>query len=148
MPILWHNKEDERMTSEVPQGNGQECKMDSTIEENINRFSMLNHPIMEKWIKVYLQERKNLTFPIDEYRRTHQINQVFDSIEYPPSLRELPKFISIGWLHKALQAASLAGETVTWIEKEFSMGCSRRYKSYGALGSHGRHFRVQRTDQN
>ena len=30
MNVLWHNKEDERMIGEVPQGNGQECKMDST----------------------------------------------------------------------------------------------------------------------
>ena len=144
--VLWHDqKEDERMTSEVPQGKGKDHKMDSTLEEKINRFCMLNHPTMEKWIKAYDQERESRTIQRDEYRRTHPINQ---RDEYPPSLTELPNFISIGWLHKALQAASLAGETVTRIEKEFSMGCSRRYKSYGALWSHGRHFRVQRIDQN
>ena len=105
--------------------------------------------MMEKWIIAYNQERENRTIQRDEYRRTHQINQRFNiNIEYPPSVRELPKFISIRWLHKELQAASLAGENVTRIEKEFSMGCSRRYKSYGALWSHGRHFRVQRIDQN
>ena len=110
---------------------------------------MLNHPTIKKWIIAYNQERESRTIQRDEFRRTHHNNQVFDiNIEYPPSLREFPKFISIGWLHKALQAASLVGETVTRIEKEFSMGCSRRYKSYGALWSHGRHFRVQRIDQN
>ena len=40
------------------------------------------------------------------------------------------------------------GDTITQTKKEFSMGCSRRYKSYGALWSHGRHFRVQRIDEN
>ena len=52
--VLWHDqKEDERMTSEVPQGKGKDHKMDSTLEEKINRFCMLNHPTMEKWIKAY-----------------------------------------------------------------------------------------------
>ena len=46
MPILWHDKEDERMTSEMPQENAQEHKMDSTQERNINRFFMFNHPSM------------------------------------------------------------------------------------------------------
>ena len=70
--VLWHDqKEDERMTSEVPQGKGKDYKMDSTLEENINRFRMLNHPMMEKWIVAYDQERENRTIQRDEYKRTH-----------------------------------------------------------------------------
>ena len=37
---------------------------------------------------------------------------------------------------------------MTQTKKELAMGCNRRYKSYGALWSHGRHFRVQHIDQN
>ena len=103
MPILWHDhNKDERMTGKVPEGKGQDHKMDSTLEEKINRFCMLNHPMMEKWTIAYNQEREGKTIQRDEYKRTHQINQVSNNIEYPPSLRKLPKFISIGWLHKVL----------------------------------------------
>lgn len=62
------------------------------------------------------------------------------NIQYPPSLRELPKFIQLGWLHRALQEAVLQGETVSEIEKGYARGCSQKYKSFGALWSHGRHF--------
>ena len=70
-----------------------------------------------------------------------------NTIQYSLNLKELPKHITIGWLFKALEEAVFAGEIVTVEEKEFSMGCSQRYKSYGALWSFGRHFRVQRIDK-
>ena len=53
MPILWHNNEDDRMTSEVPQGKGKICLMDQNQEEKVNRFCMLNHLSMEKWLNMY-----------------------------------------------------------------------------------------------
>lgn len=48
LPLLWQNIEDKRMVGDVPQGKGKQCKMDSSLEEKINRFCMLNHPAMEK----------------------------------------------------------------------------------------------------
>ena len=93
---------------------------------------------MEKWVQVYEEAKANNTFQREQYRRIHQ-NQG-NSVQFPPELKELPKFITISWLFKAFQEASLVGETITTLEKEFAMGCSRRYKSYGALWSYGRHF--------
>lgn len=144
MPVLWENKEDERMVGEVPQGNGLQRKMDSILEEKINRFCILNHPSMEKWVQAFEAAKANNTFQREQYKRIHQ-NQA-NNFQFPPELKELPKFITISWLFKALQEASLAGEVITTLEKEFAMGCSRRYKSYGALWSYGRHFRVHRID--
>ena len=58
-PVLWDNKEDERMVGEVAQGNGLQCKMDSILEEKIKRFCILNHPSMEKWVRAYKEAQNN-----------------------------------------------------------------------------------------
>lgn len=118
--------------------------MDSILEEKINRFCILNHPAMEKWVEAYEVAKTNNTIQREQYRRIHQNHE--KSIQFPPELKELLKFITISWLFKSFQEASLVGETITIVEKEFAMGCSRRYKSYGALWSYGRYFRVHRID--
>ena len=144
MPLIWGNKEDERAVSKLPQGNGIERIMDNILEEKINRFCMSNHPSMEKWIKAYAVAQASISHQREEFKRQHQSESF--NVAYPSHLKELPKHITIGWLFKALQEASLAGETITTTEKEFAMGCSRRYKSYGALWSYGRYFRVYQID--
>lgn len=35
-------------------------------------------------------------------------------------------FITIGWLHKALEEAYLEGETTTQVQKQLAMGCSEK----------------------
>ena len=95
MPLLWKNKEDERAVSEVPQGNGIERIMDNILEEKINRFCMLNHPAMEKWIKKYELAQETLLRQREEYRRQHQSGST--NVQYPSHLKELPKHITIGW---------------------------------------------------
>ena len=84
-----------------------------------------------------------MTLQRDEIGEHTNLTNYPDNFQYPPSLREFLKFITIGWLHKALQETSLVGETMTWTKKQFAMGCSGRYKSYGALWSHRRHYKVQ-----
>ena len=73
MHVLWHNKEDDRMIDEVPQGNGRICKMDPSLEEKVNRFCILNHPVMDNWVKAYEMERKRILMKgksIEEHKET------------------------------------------------------------------------------
>ena len=51
--VLWLNKEDDRMISKVPQGKEIKYLMDPLLEEKVNRFCMLNHPSMEKWVTMH-----------------------------------------------------------------------------------------------
>ena len=67
MPILWYDKEDGKMISEMPQQNGQERKMDSTLEEKVSRFCIVNHPTMEKWMKAYGIKRNNIAYQRQQY---------------------------------------------------------------------------------
>lgn len=69
MPLLWKNKDDERAISEVPQGNDIERIMDNILEEKSNRFCMLNHPTMEKWINKYKLAQENIICHREECRR-------------------------------------------------------------------------------
>ena len=59
---------------------------------------------MEKWVKAYKLAQTNITHQREEYRRLHQIGS--SNVQYPPNLKELPKYITIGWLFKALQEAT------------------------------------------
>ena len=51
--MLWHNKEDDRMISKVPQGKGKNHLMDPILKEKVNKFCMLNHPSMEKYVTIH-----------------------------------------------------------------------------------------------
>lgn len=49
-PKLWTNKEDERVTREVPQGNGMPYIMSHDLRDKVNKFCILNLYDMEKWL--------------------------------------------------------------------------------------------------
>ena len=117
MPILWHNKEDDRMVSSKSQGKGKFCIMDRVLEEKVNKFCMLNHPCMEKWVTMHEEEQNIISQQRKEYRGTLPNTSSF---QYLPYLKETPNFITIDWLHKALQATNLREEHVTKIEREFA----------------------------
>ena len=68
--MLWHNKEDDRMISEVPQGKGKNHLMDLVLEEKVNKFCMLNHPSKEKWVTMHEEEHNTISLQREEYRCT------------------------------------------------------------------------------
>lgn len=47
-PQAWSNKDDDRISGEVPQGNGKDCIMSEELRGKVIRFCILNHPAMEK----------------------------------------------------------------------------------------------------
>lgn len=168
-PMVWHKGEDERLTNDVAHGGGTSKRMDGSLEEKINRFCMLHHPAMERWLHAYqlaVEERHAA-------RRAYRASQRQRSrlVRFPPELEVLPRFMPLRWLHDALTKASQEGQCVSVEEWEFSRGCSDmvsvilfisfkvhsnlandnslllQYKSYTAAWSRGRHFRVEHIDK-
>ena len=70
LPMLWHNKEDDIMISKVPQGKGKNHLMDLILEEKVNKFCMLNHPSMKKWVTMLEEECNTISSQREEYRCT------------------------------------------------------------------------------
>ena len=125
------------MISEIPQGKEKNHLMDLVLEEKVNKFCLLNHPSMEKWVTMHEEEHNTISLQREEYRCTQPNTS---NVQYPSHLKEPPRFITIDWLYNAIHVVILRGEHVTEIEREFARGFQRRYKSFGALWSHGQHF--------
>ena len=119
-PQAWSNKEDDRVSSEVPQGNGNDYVMNEAFRDKVNRFCMLNHPAMDKWRQRYDEERHNVEQERTAYRATCGQHIGLSNIQYPTHLKMLPKYMSLNWLDDALQNAARQGEQVTEEEREFA----------------------------
>ena len=119
-PMLWRLGEDERLTTDVAHGGGSSKRMDTTLEEKINRFCMLHHPAMVRWLTRYETAKE------DRYdaRRAFRARQRGRIVRYPPELEVLPRFMSLLWLHEQLIKAEEDGVHVSLEEWEFSRGCS------------------------
>ena len=65
----------------------------------MENFCMPNHPCMEKWVTTHEKEQNAISQQRQDYKRTQPNTSNF---QYPPHLKETPKFITIDWLHKAL----------------------------------------------
>ncbi|MCO5604782.1 hypothetical protein L7F22_058953 [Adiantum nelumboides] len=140
-PMLWRLGEDERLTTDVAHGGGTSKQMDTTIEEKINRFCMLHHPTMDKWLTTYETAKEERY----DARRAFRARQRGRMVWYPSELEVLPRFMPLLWLHQQLTKAEEEGVHVSLEEWEFSRGCSD--KSYSAAWSCGRHFRVDHIDK-
>ena len=44
--------------------------MDPLLEEKVNKFCMLNHPSMEKWVTMHEEEHNAISLQREEYRTT------------------------------------------------------------------------------
>ncbi|MCO5609713.1 hypothetical protein L7F22_063945 [Adiantum nelumboides] len=141
--MLWRLGEDERLTTDVAHGGGTSKRMDTTLEEKINRFCMLHHPTMDKWLTTYETAKEERY----DARRAFRACQRGRMVRYPPELEVLPRFMPLLWLHQQLTKAEEEGVHVSLEEWEFSRGCSDKYKSYSAAWSRGRHFRVDHIDK-
>ncbi|MCO5563619.1 hypothetical protein L7F22_017266 [Adiantum nelumboides] len=141
--MLWRLGEDERLTTDVAHGGGTSKQMDTTLEEKINRFCMLHHPTMDKWLTTY-ETAKEERYDAQRAFRARQRGRM---VRYLSELEVLPRFMPLLWLHQQLTKAEEEGVHVSLEEWEFSRGCSDKYKSYSAAWSRGRHFRVDHIDK-
>ncbi|MCO5574600.1 hypothetical protein L7F22_028388 [Adiantum nelumboides] len=142
-PMLWRVGEDERLMTDVAHGGGTSKRMDTMLEEKINRFCMLHHPTMDKWLTTYKIAKEERY----DARRAFRARQRGRMVRYPPELEVLPRFMPLLWLHQQLTKAEEEGVHVSLEEWEFSRGCFDKYKSYSAAWSRGRHFRVDHIDK-
>lgn len=118
---LWRTIDDERISGIVMVGPGVEKSMTEDLEAKINRFCMLHSPVMEKWITAYEVAKEDRLRARLEWRRgTRHLHR------YPEGLEPLPTFMSLRWLHRALEDAKQQGEQVTEEEWEYSRGCSTK----------------------
>ena len=67
-------------------------------------------------------------------------------IEYPQTLRLLPKFEV--WLVSAIQVAMDSGEEVAPDVIDISIGPTRMVTSYRSMWAYGNHFRVKSAERN
>ncbi|MCO5589231.1 hypothetical protein L7F22_043197 [Adiantum nelumboides] len=117
--------EDERLTTDVAHGGGTSKQMDTTLEEEINRFCMLHHPTMDKWLTTYETAKEERY----DARRTFRARQRGRMVRYPPELEVLARFMPLLWLHQQLTKAEEEGVHVSLEEWEFSHGCSDKLAS-------------------
>ena len=57
MPRLWDDSDDPRVIGEVGQGNRWPKKMSVSLQIKVNNLCLYNCVEMEKWIKLYEEER-------------------------------------------------------------------------------------------
>ena len=127
MPLLWRSKDDDRLVSEVPQGQGIQRKMNEELREKINRFCFLNCNDAEKWQTRYDNERERIKNARVAFRREHKGESI------PSDLAPLPKQMPMLWLRNAIRKAIVEGQEVSEVEQEISMGCDwhvSRFKAY------------------
>ncbi|MCO5566427.1 hypothetical protein L7F22_020104 [Adiantum nelumboides] len=135
--------DDMKQEAHVAHGGGTSKRKDTTLEEKINRFCMLHHPTMDKWLTTYETAKEERY----DARRAFRARQRGRIVRYPPELEVLPRFMPLLWLHQQLTKAEEEGVHVSLEEWEFSRGCSDKYKSYSAAWSRGRHFGVDHIDK-
>lgn len=122
MPALWTMEDDSRVAGEVLQGNDKEKLMDDAMIDKVNKFCMLQHQSMQKWLSRYERARKVR----ENDRRAFRTSNRNRHTRYPPGLEELPDSMPLEWLHEELIAAEARGHTITSTEWHFSYGCSRK----------------------
>ncbi|KAH7424576.1 hypothetical protein KP509_11G014100 [Ceratopteris richardii] len=118
--------------------------MDAAFREKAMKFCIVNSEPMQKWLERYeLAKETNA-----KERAQFQRNRSTRFLPLPESLRPLPPFPTSRWLDTAVSQAKATGEDISEEEEELAKGCDWEYIKYGALWSHGRHFRIARIDQN
>ncbi|MCO5560224.1 hypothetical protein L7F22_013835 [Adiantum nelumboides] len=145
--MLWQLGEDERLTTDVAHGGGTSKRMDTMLEEKINRFCMLHHPTMDKWLTTYEIAKEERY----DARRSFRARQRGRMVRYPPELEVLPRFMPLLWLHQQLTKAEEEGIHVSLEEWEFSRGCSDKKRvtfDSGVMAKFEQASRCRATDQN
>ena len=66
MPQLWSQETNIRVIGEQPQGQGVMKKMDNSLQEEINKFCILNLQSMEKWIEKYKETKRHKNAQVSE----------------------------------------------------------------------------------
>ena len=117
---FWRTIDDDRITGVVMVGSGVEKKMTVELETKINQFCMLHAATMQKWITRYEEAKLERQRARQEFRRGHR------SLQYPQGLEALPNFMTLRWLHHAMEDAVQHGEHVTEEEWEYSRGCNTK----------------------
>lgn len=72
---------------------------------------------MEKWIKIYEEERAKREKDQRDWRRRNR------GRSFPLNSEKMPTKSSIKWLGGAIEDAIQRGQIVTMTEEEFAMGC-------------------------
>ena len=81
-------------------------------------FCLYNYAEMEKWIKIYEEERAKKE---EDQREQQSKNR---GRPFPSNLEKMPTKYSIEWLGGAIEDAIQRGEIVTVTKEEFAMGTS------------------------
>ncbi|MCO5549356.1 hypothetical protein L7F22_002826 [Adiantum nelumboides] len=86
---LWNIKDDERVVSEVPQGNGVVKRFSEAERIKVSDYCMMNTDIMQRWYEMYEQMRQQQIRAREEWRHTSK------SVSYPDDTSSSKKLHSI-----------------------------------------------------
>ncbi|MCO5562452.1 hypothetical protein L7F22_016080 [Adiantum nelumboides] len=113
---LWNIKDDERVVSEVPQGNGVVKRFSEVERTKVSDYCMMNTDIMQRWYEMYEQMRQQQIWAREEWRHTSR------SVSYPDTLRLPPKSMSASWLLAKIASSKASGEVISPDEQEYAFG--------------------------
>ncbi|MCO5586268.1 hypothetical protein L7F22_040207 [Adiantum nelumboides] len=113
---LWNIKDDERVVSEVPQGNGVVKRFSEAERTKVSDYCMMNTDIMQRWYEMYKQMRQQQIRAREEWRHTSR------SVSYPDTLRLPPKSMSASWLLAKIPSSKASGEVISPDEQEYAFG--------------------------
>ncbi|MCO5586668.1 hypothetical protein L7F22_040610 [Adiantum nelumboides] len=113
---LWNIKDDERVVSEVPQGNGVVKRFSEVERTKVSDYCMMNTDIMQRWYEMYEQMRQQKIRAREEWRHTSR------SVSYPDTLRLPSKSMSASWLLAKIASSKANGEVISPDEQEYAFG--------------------------
>ena len=142
-PLLWSINEDKRLIGNVPQGKGTRKKMNETMRKNILNFCYSNSKVLEPWRRKYDEERIVIKTAYSQWKKKNRGKR---NTKCPLELEVPPMAMTQQWLKTKLDTAQIEGTPVSEELWEYARGPDWFYKSFNALWSHGKHFRVSSSD--
>lgn len=118
-PLLWRDEEAEEVTSEKPQGMGKVHRLAPFQREKISTFMLYNCGVMDKWLDLYEEEKKERALSRKRQRQNRGRHMASSSHDLEP----LPKQCTIEWMHDTLQKATKEGQKISNAEWDFARGC-------------------------
>lgn len=98
LPLMWSNKDDDRLVGDVPQGQGTQFRMSESFREKVMTYCIANSNEMEKWLAIYEVERQG------------------DAT--------LPSVPTQSWIRKAIFKAKEQGDQCISVEEmDYARGC-------------------------
>ena len=111
--------------------------------KNIQNFCYSNSKVLEPWRRKYDEERIVIKTAYSQWKKKNRGKR---NTQCPLELEVPPMAMTQQWLKTKLDTAQIEGTPVSEELWEYARGPDWFCKSFNALWSHGKHFRVSSSD--